>query len=104
MSAELHRLDVATEACLEQVSSSIAELSAALDKRKAQLLEQVTQASQAKRTVLEEQLALVAGEKQKVRPRSWRDSLALARRPFRAHEGPMGELPRPMPCSLPFYY
>lgn len=66
VSAELHRLDVATEACLEQVSSSIAELSAALDKRKAQLLEQVTQASQAKRLVLEEQLALVAGEKQKV--------------------------------------
>lgn len=66
VSAELHRLDVATEACLEQVSSSIAELSAALDKRKAQLLEQVTQASQAKRIVLEEQLALVAAEKQKV--------------------------------------
>ncbi|KAE8745371.1 hypothetical protein FOCC_FOCC007919 [Frankliniella occidentalis] len=66
VTAELHRLDVATEACLEQVSSSIAELSATLDKRKAQLLEQVTQASQAKRQVLEEQLALVAAEKQKV--------------------------------------
>lgn len=66
MTAELHRLDVATEACLEQVSSSIAELTATLDRRKAQLLEQVTQASQAKRQVLEEQLALVAAEKQKV--------------------------------------
>lgn len=66
VSAELHRLDLATEKTLEKVSNSITELQATLDKRKAQLLEEVTKASQSKRQVLEEQLSLIASEKNKV--------------------------------------
>jgi tripartite motif-containing protein 2/3 len=64
---ELHRLDLATEHCLDQVNRTFQDISALLEHRRQELVAAVGAACEEKRKVLEEQLALIEGEKNKVR-------------------------------------
>ena len=64
---ELHRLDLATEHCLDQVNRTFQDISALLEHRRQEMVTAVGSACEEKRKVLEEQLALIEGEKNKVR-------------------------------------
>jgi tripartite motif-containing protein 2/3 len=63
---ELHRLDLATEHCLEQVNRTFQDITALLEHRRQEMVAAVGTACEEKRKVLEEQLALIEGEKNKV--------------------------------------
>ncbi|XP_063236563.1 tripartite motif-containing protein 3-like [Bacillus rossius redtenbacheri] len=63
---ELRRLDLATEQCLELVNHTFHDLATAVEARRLALVAAVGQARDDKRRVLEEQLALIEGEKSKV--------------------------------------
>lgn len=67
MTQELHRLDLATEHCLDQVNRTFQDVSALLELRRQEMVAAVGAACEEKRKVLEEQLALIEGEKSKVR-------------------------------------
>jgi tripartite motif-containing protein 2/3 len=64
---ELHRLDLATEHCLDQVNRTFQDVSALLEHRRQEMVAAVGTACEEKRKVLEEQVALIEGEKNKVR-------------------------------------
>ncbi|XP_069683721.1 tripartite motif-containing protein 3-like isoform X1 [Periplaneta americana] len=63
---ELHRLDLATEHCLDQVNRTFQDVSALIEHRRQEMVTAVGTACEEKRKVLEEQLALIEGEKNKV--------------------------------------
>lgn len=66
VTGELHRLEQATQTCLEGLDSTFEEIRSAVDKRKTQLSTAIQEASDAKKKVLEEQLALIESEKNRV--------------------------------------
>ncbi|XP_046745216.1 tripartite motif-containing protein 2-like isoform X3 [Diprion similis] len=66
VSAELRRLETATERCLNAVDTEFAEIIARVERRKVELQAAVTAAARDKRHVLEEQHALIEAEKNKV--------------------------------------
>ncbi|XP_049778139.1 tripartite motif-containing protein 2-like isoform X1 [Schistocerca cancellata] len=63
---ELQRLDLAAEQCLDQVNRTFADVAAQLESRRQEMVTAVRDACEEKRRVLEEQLALIDGEKNKV--------------------------------------
>lgn len=63
---ELHRLDLATEHCLDQVNRTFQDVSALVELRRQEMVAAVGTVCEEKRKVLEEQLALIEGEKNKV--------------------------------------
>ncbi|XP_066995573.2 tripartite motif-containing protein 3 isoform X2 [Anabrus simplex] len=63
---ELHRLERATEHCMDHVNRTFADASTLLEQRRQEMVTAVGQACEEKRKVLEEQLALIEGEKNKV--------------------------------------
>ena len=63
---ELHSLDLATEHCLDQVNRTFQDVSALVERRRQEMVTAVGAACEEKRKVLEEQLALIEGEKNKV--------------------------------------
>ncbi|XP_021918620.1 tripartite motif-containing protein 3-like isoform X4 [Zootermopsis nevadensis] len=63
---ELHRLNLATEHCLDQVNRTFQDVSALLEHRQQEMVAAVGTACEEKRKILEEQLALIEGEKNKV--------------------------------------
>lgn len=64
--SELQRLDNATERVIEQVNHTMNEASALVEARRQEMMSAVAQAAQEKRKVLEEQLTIIEGEKNKV--------------------------------------
>lgn len=63
---ELQRLDLAADRCMDQVNRTFAEVAGQLENRRQDMVESVRSACEEKRHVLEEQLALIEGEKSKV--------------------------------------
>jgi tripartite motif-containing protein 2/3 len=66
VSDELRRLDEATDACLEQGNRTFQEIASLVEQRRSALANAVKSTRDAKRRVLEEQLALIEAEKNKV--------------------------------------
>ena len=66
VSAEIQRLDSNAEQCLDAVSATFQDLINLLDRRRLDVIEMVQTVRDDKRRVLEEQLSIIDGEKQKV--------------------------------------
>ncbi|XP_075237718.1 tripartite motif-containing protein 3-like isoform X2 [Lycorma delicatula] len=66
VTGELQRLEQATQSCLEGLDSTFQEITTAVDRRKSELSSAIQEARDAKKKVLEEQLALIESEKDRV--------------------------------------
>ncbi|KAF0295904.1 Tripartite motif-containing protein 2 [Amphibalanus amphitrite] len=64
--AEIHELEHGVDATFEQISTSFQEVIDSLERRRAQLLSQVKETRDEKKTVLEDQLRLIDSERSKV--------------------------------------
>ncbi|XP_046678995.1 tripartite motif-containing protein 3-like isoform X2 [Homalodisca vitripennis] len=67
VNGEMARLEQTTRQCLAGLDATFQEITAAVDQRRAEMSEAITQARDAKKKVLDEQLALIQSEKDKVR-------------------------------------
>ncbi|XP_054286500.1 tripartite motif-containing protein 3-like isoform X1 [Macrosteles quadrilineatus] len=67
VNGEITRLEQTTRQCLAGLDTTFQEITAAVDQRRAELCDAITLARDAKKKVLDEQLALIQSEKDKVR-------------------------------------
>jgi len=67
VNGEIARLEQTTRQCLAGLDTTFQEITAAVDQRRAELCDAITLARDAKKKVLDEQLALIQSEKDKVR-------------------------------------
>ncbi|XP_018565603.1 tripartite motif-containing protein 2 isoform X2 [Anoplophora glabripennis] len=66
VSAELTKLDLAKETCLEQINTTFQQIQTLMDQRKQEIIDNVNSVCSEKRRVLEEQHSLIESEKNKV--------------------------------------
>ncbi|EEB19175.1 RING finger-containing protein, putative [Pediculus humanus corporis] len=64
--SEIQKINVGSEKAIEKINDTINELNVLIENRRQEMLNAVSEAAQEKKKVLEEQLAIIEGEKNKV--------------------------------------